>query len=143
MHKSILFSVVAVSLSWSCLAEEKSSSTGKRIEHVEVGDHCDLASAPDSHHGGSWHVVEEDVEKVCAPGSSCRNGACNCDDLADGTLMGISQDQNGFRVCRRVAGQKCSADAECFQRVQCLEGICTCPQDAHCQTSKNEVYILD
>ncbi|CAL8085508.1 unnamed protein product [Orchesella dallaii] len=110
---------------------------------VEVGEYCDLDSAPSGHKGSSWSVVEGAVEKQCPSGTTCRNGACNCDDLQDGTIMGISQDSNGGRVCRRVAGQKCSSDGECFQNVKCISNVCTCPQDVHCQASKNDVYILD
>lgn len=115
----------------------------KTVVQIEIGEHCDLASAPTEEDGSSWHVVEHGVEKVCSPGSSCRGGACNCDDLADGTMTGLSQDNEGTRVCRNLAGQKCSSDDECFKDVKCIKEVCTCPEDVHCQSTKNDVYILD
>ncbi|ODM90972.1 hypothetical protein Ocin01_15712 [Orchesella cincta] len=110
---------------------------------VEVGEFCDLESGPTGPNGSSWGVIEGAQEKQCPPGTTCRTGACNCDDLSDGSVTGISQDSNGNRVCRKVAGQKCSSDGECFQDVKCISNICTCPKDVHCQSKKNDVYILD
>ncbi|CAL8085720.1 unnamed protein product [Orchesella dallaii] len=121
-----------------------SEPTKKKVVNVEIGGHCDLGAAPVGP-GGSWQVVEKDVEKVCAKGSSCRTGACNCDDLRDGTVTGQSVNAQGNRVCKRVAGQKCSSDSQCFQDVKCLSGVCTCDKskkDFDCVAAKNDITIL-
>ncbi|CAL8085713.1 unnamed protein product [Orchesella dallaii] len=128
----------------SFIALVSTDTIKKRIVNVDIGGHCALGAAPVGP-GGSWQVVEKDVEKVCAQGTTCRKGACNCDDLPDGTVTGLSSDAEGNRACRHVAGQKCAADGDCFQDVQCLEGVCTCDKskkDFYCVDAKNDVYIL-
>lgn len=93
-----------------------------------------------------------EVEYVCPPGTSCRNAACNCDDLPDNTVMGNSYNYSSEkRECRRVAGQKCSVDSECFHYVQCVKGVCTCNETRkdedpsyqfYCVYTKNDAMIL-
>lgn len=115
-----------------------------RTLKVGVGGHCALGAAPVGP-GGSFQVVERGVRKVCTRGTSCRSGACNCDNLSDGTVMGISVDSNGSRTCKRVAGQKCYHDSDCFQGVKCLGGTCTCDssrRDTVCIDEKQDVVIL-
>jgi len=124
--------------------DTSSPAPPKRIVNVDIGDHCALGAAPVGP-GGSWQIVEKDVEKVCAEGTSCRSGACNCDDLKDGTVMGMSADNEGKRNCRRIAGEKCTTDGDCFKDVQCKEGVCTCDKtkkDFHCVDKKTDVIIL-
>ncbi|ODM99045.1 hypothetical protein Ocin01_07644 [Orchesella cincta] len=135
------FSIIVVI---SLIALVNADTIKKRIVNVDIGGHCSLGAAPVGP-GGSWQVVEKDVEKVCAKGTSCRKGACNCDDLPDGTVTGLSSDAQGNRVCRNVAGQKCSSNNDCFEDVQCLQGVCTCDKtkkDFYCVDAKNDVYIL-
>lgn len=47
------------------------SAIDKQIINVELGGHCALGAAPVGP-GGSWQVVEKNVEKICPAGSSCR-----------------------------------------------------------------------
>lgn len=126
------------------IVPELINAASVKVVNVGIGDHCALGAAPVGP-GGSWQIVEKDVKKVCADGTSCRNGACNCDDLPDGTVMGMSVDDQGNRACKRVAEQKCNKDGDCFQDVQCLKGVCTCDmtkKDFYCVDTKNDVTIL-
>jgi len=104
-------------------------SIKKRTENVEPGECC-LPYGNPYGPGGAFLKVKNAVKKICAEGTSCRKGACNCDDLEDGTVMGLSYDPTEeTRTCRRVAGQKCSKDDQCFQGVKCDKGVCTWDQD--------------
>lgn len=135
--KTVIFALVLVSLNVVYAQRWRTLQVG-------VGDHCLPGAAPVGP-GGSFQVVERGVKKVCAPGTSCRNGACNCDNLRDGTITGQSVDTNGNRSCKRVAGQRCSNNGDCFQDVQCIRGVCTCPTnkpDFYCVDQKNDIYIL-
>lgn len=125
---------------------EVKSGPAITVKNVDIGEHCALGAAPVGPNG-SWQIVEKNVQKICAPGSSCRKGACNCDNLGDGTVMGMSMSMdNDKRVCRRIAGQKCSRSADCFQGVDCVKGVCTCDKtkknDFNCVDYKNDVTIL-
>lgn len=112
--------------------------------YVRVGGHCLPGAAPVGPNG-SWQIVESNVTKICVAGTTCRFGACNCDNLTDGTVTGISRDYKDDWTCRRVAGQRCAKSEECFRDVSCVNGVCTCDEskpDFYCVDSKNDVFIL-
>lgn len=142
MHCCELSTVIFINICLGAALGQRGGGGG-RVEIVGVGDYC-APSAAAIGPGGSFQVIPSNVRKVCVPGTSCRNGACNCDNFRDGTVTGFSVDFRGNRSCRRVAGQRCRVDGQCFNGVRCIRGVCTCDrrQRDECVTRKNDVFIL-
>jgi len=48
-------------------------------------------------------VNAPEIVYICPPRTCCRHGACNCDDLPDGSMIGSVLDAQGIRTCQKVA----------------------------------------
>jgi len=71
-------------------------------------------------------------------------GACNCDDLEDGTILNAALIvEMGQYECKRIEGQKCTKDSHCYPEVTCWKGICTCSGEVACFDKKLDIKVYD